>query len=106
MITFTDTNTHTPQSVGLLGPSQRPLPHNTQHSQEKDIHASGGIRTRNPRNRATAELLVNRVATDIGLEYHLQFCLIFHPIKLRFAILEFMLAKILVCGSCILGWTS
>jgi len=26
-------------------PTQRPLPHNTQHSKEKDIHAPGGIRT-------------------------------------------------------------
>ena len=36
-------------------PSQRPLPDNTQQSQEKDIHAPGGIRTRNPRKRAAAE---------------------------------------------------
>ena len=41
----------TPQSVGLLWtiepcPSQRALPDNTQRSQETDIHASGGIRTR------------------------------------------------------------
>jgi len=28
--------------------AQRPLPDNTQHSQETDIHAPGEIRTRNP----------------------------------------------------------
>ena len=28
--------------------TQRPLADNTQHSEEKDIHALGGIRTRNP----------------------------------------------------------
>jgi hypothetical protein len=35
-------------------PTQRPLPDKTQHSQEIDIHASGGTRTHNPSNR-TAE---------------------------------------------------
>jgi len=37
--------------VGLLSPSQRPLPDKTQSSQETDIHAPGGIRTRNPSKR-------------------------------------------------------
>jgi len=50
--------THT-QSVGLLwtgiGPSQRPLPDNTQHSQETDIHAPGGIGTCNTSKRAAAD---------------------------------------------------
>jgi len=31
----------------VINPSQRPLPDNTQHSQQTDIHASGGIRTHN-----------------------------------------------------------
>jgi len=39
--TYTHTHTHThTQSVG-------PLNVNTQHSQARDIHATGGIRTRN-----------------------------------------------------------
>ena len=38
-----------------IGPSQRPLPDSTQHSQETDIHAPGGIRTRNPSKRAAAD---------------------------------------------------
>jgi hypothetical protein len=36
----------------VISPSQRPLPDNTQHSQEKDVHASGGFRTHNPSKRA------------------------------------------------------
>ena len=53
------TLTLTPHSIGQPctrdRPSQRPLPDNTQHSQERDIHAHGGIRTRNPRNWAAAD---------------------------------------------------
>ena len=40
----------TPHSVGLLWTSDQrdaETADNTQHSQEKDIHATGGIRTRN-----------------------------------------------------------
>ena len=53
-------HTDTPQSVGLCrrvtGPSQGFLPNNnTQHSQEIDSHASGGIRTRNPSKRSVAD---------------------------------------------------
>jgi hypothetical protein len=39
----------------VIGPSQRPLPHNIQHSQETDIHAPSEIRTRNPRQGAAAD---------------------------------------------------
>jgi len=51
----------TPHSVGLLWTNDRPvaetsLPNNTQQSQEKDIHAPGGIRIRNPSERAAADL--------------------------------------------------
>jgi hypothetical protein len=38
-----------------LTSEERPLPDNTQHSQETDIHALGGIRTRNPCKRAAAD---------------------------------------------------
>jgi len=52
-------NGHKSQSVGLLRtsdqPAQKPLPGNTQHSQQTDIHVPGGIRTRNPSKRAAAE---------------------------------------------------
>jgi len=45
----------------MISPTQRPLPENTQHSQETDFHAPGGIRTHNPRRRAAAD----RAATGI-----------------------------------------
>ena len=38
----------------MISPTQRPLPDNTQHSQETYIHAAGGIRTHNPSKRAAA----------------------------------------------------
>jgi hypothetical protein len=49
----------TPHAVELPGqvisPTQRPLPDDTQHSQQTDIHASGGNRTRNPSMLAAAD---------------------------------------------------
>jgi hypothetical protein len=53
----------TPHSVGLLWTSDqpvavRPLPDNTQYSQQTNIHARDGIRTHNPRKRAAADPLL------------------------------------------------
>ena len=42
-------------SPRVIIPKQRPLPDKTQHSKETDIHAPGGIRTRNPSKRAVAD---------------------------------------------------
>ena len=59
--THLDTHTHThtryDSSGRVISPTQRqrPLPHNTQHSQETDIHAPGWIRTHNPSKRAAAD---------------------------------------------------
>jgi len=39
----------------VIGPCQRRLPGNTQHSQDTDIHAPGGIRSRNLRKRAAPD---------------------------------------------------
>ena len=39
----------------MIDPSYRPLPDNTQHSQQTNIHAPCGIRTRNPSKRAAAD---------------------------------------------------
>jgi len=48
--------THHKDSSGrATSPKQRPLPDSTQHSQETNIHALGGIWTRKPSNRATAD---------------------------------------------------
>jgi len=40
----------------VITPSQRSLPDNTQHSQQTDKHALGGIRTHNLSRRAAADL--------------------------------------------------
>ena len=40
----------------MIIPSQRPLPDNTQHSQQTNIHAPGGIRTHNLSRRAAKDL--------------------------------------------------
>jgi hypothetical protein len=47
----------TPHSAGFLWTGDQPdaLPDNTQHSQETDIRAPGGIRTHNPSKRAVAD---------------------------------------------------
>jgi len=39
----------------VISPTQRPLTDNTQHSQQTDIRAPGGIRTHNPSKRAAAD---------------------------------------------------
>jgi hypothetical protein len=43
-----DTTLSIDSSGRVIGTPQRPLPDTTQNSQETDIHAPGGIRTRNP----------------------------------------------------------
>jgi hypothetical protein len=50
----------------VISSSQRPLPDKTQHSQETDIHAPGGIRTYNLSKRAAADLALDRAATGTG----------------------------------------
>jgi hypothetical protein len=66
----------TPESIGskddvlsgpVISPTQRPLPDNTQHSQETEIHAPGGIRTRNTRKRRPQIQALDRADTGIGL---------------------------------------
>jgi len=44
----------------LISSSQRPLPDNTQHSQQTDIHAPDGIQTHNPSSRVAADLRIRR----------------------------------------------
>ena len=39
----------------MISPSQRPLPDNTQHSQQKNIHAPGGIRIHDRSRRAAVD---------------------------------------------------
>ena len=40
----------------MISPSQRPLPDNTQHSQQTNIHDPGGIRTHDRSRRAAVDL--------------------------------------------------
>ena len=58
IIEISRSHSDTPHWVGLLRTSDRPdaetTPYNTQHPQGRDIHATGGIRTRNPSKRAAA----------------------------------------------------
>ena len=50
----------------VISSSQRPLPDNTQHSQQTDIHASGGIRTHDLSRRAAVDLRLRpRVDWDL-----------------------------------------
>jgi len=42
----------------VISSSQRPLPDNTQHSQQTNIHAPGGIRIHNLSRRAAADLCI------------------------------------------------
>jgi len=39
----------------MIGLSQKPLPDNTKHSQQTDIHVLGGIRKCNPKKRAAVD---------------------------------------------------
>jgi len=56
---FTTIFRHTPHSVGLLWTSDQPDAENstlhTQHSKQTDIHASGGVRIRNPSKITAAD---------------------------------------------------
>jgi len=40
----------------VISSSQRPLPDNTQHSQQTDVHAPGGIRTHDLSRLAAVDL--------------------------------------------------
>jgi hypothetical protein len=88
------TITDTPHSVGLLWTSGQP--ENTQHSQESDIYAPGGIRTHNPSKRTAANPLIlrghrDRIAFEIQNRiswmyttnyWRKTFTLSFHPLVL------------------------
>jgi hypothetical protein len=50
----------------VISSSHRPLPDNTQHSKETDIHDPDGIRTRNPIKETAADPELDRAATKIN----------------------------------------
>jgi hypothetical protein len=51
----------------MIGPSYRPLPDNIKHSQQTDIHAPGGIRTRNPSKQLPQTQALDHAATGTGI---------------------------------------
>jgi hypothetical protein len=60
-------------TVGLLWTSDQPVSDTStctgQHNietQETNIHALNGIRTRDPSNQAAADLTLDRAATEVG----------------------------------------
>ena len=73
----------------MISSSQRPLPDNTQHSQQTNIHVPGGIRTHDLSRRAAADLRLKprghwdrRIRQVTGLNlvgklYRLKFVLVF-----------------------------
>jgi len=59
LVSRSQTRTHHSRqdsSGRVISSSQRPLPDNTQHSQQTNIHVPGGIRTDNLSRRAAADL--------------------------------------------------
>ena len=59
----TQLDTHTHQwdsSVPVISSLRRPLPHNTQQTQETNNYVLGQIRTRGPNNQAVAQLRLGR----------------------------------------------
>ena len=63
----------------MISPSQRPLPDNTQHSQQTNIHALGGIRTHVRSRRAAVDLRLrprgywDRLTIHLALVYVIEF---------------------------------
>jgi hypothetical protein len=52
----------------VIGPSQRPLPDKTQHSQETDIHAPNGNRTLLPRSVNLFNIFIDVTVECLGAE--------------------------------------
>ena len=54
----------------VISSSQRPLPDNTQHSQQRDIHALSGIRTRDTSNRAALDRTTTGISFALLTKYY------------------------------------
>jgi len=66
MILYYTHHTEYDFSGRVIRPTQRPLPDNTQHSQEADIRALGGFRTRNPASERLHTHALDPAASVIG----------------------------------------
>jgi hypothetical protein len=62
----------------VTSPSQRPLPNNTQHSQETDIFAPGGIRTHNPNKQTAVHPRLRPQGHWDRLQHYIQLYLYYH----------------------------
>ena len=58
-------------SERMISPSQRPQPDNTQHSQQTNIHAPGGIRTHISAGERPKTYALDRAATGTGTKQEL-----------------------------------
>jgi len=67
LITLSNTHTHGTPSGRGIGLLLRPVRYNTQHSQQTDIHSTGGICTHNLSRRAAVTYALDRTATGTGL---------------------------------------
>jgi hypothetical protein len=65
-ITLEHTNIRQVLESRVIGPSQWPLPDNTQHSRQTDNHVPGEIRIRNPSQRVAANLQPRPAAAGIS----------------------------------------
>ena len=54
----------------MISPSQRPLPENTQHSQDRDIHAPAGLEPAIPAGERPQNDALDRAAAT-GIDLHL-----------------------------------
>jgi hypothetical protein len=54
----------------MINPSQRPLPDNTQHSQQTNIHALGGIRPTISADERPKTYALDRTTTGTGYYYY------------------------------------
>ena len=50
----------------VISPTQRPLPDNTQHSQQTDIHATGGFEPTITASEGPSTYALDRSSTGIG----------------------------------------
>jgi len=69
LIAFNNTHTHSVEllwTVDRIGPSQRPLPDNAQHSQETNIHAPAGFEPTISASERQQTCALVRAATEIG----------------------------------------
>jgi len=61
--------------IPVITSSQRPLPDNTQHSQQKNIHAPGGIQNNSPSRRAATD--TRQTARPLGPAVNLILAIIY-----------------------------